>query len=164
MSCFSKGKTMFPKTINYEEIFYRCCMITKQQDILVNWKYITLWQNITGGLVSNHLSRIIWKVVEFVNNSRLIETLLIPHTCLSLGLKRLDHLRIVLVFESTVWSRSLASKALDRDRDRSSKLPNCQKTEPDLCRPVFSGFLRLQDRSWPVEIVTGLPQVQTGWD
>ena len=69
-----------------------------------------------------------------------------------------------VVFESPVWSRSLASKALDRDRDRSSKLPNCRKTKPDLCRPVFSVFLRLQDRSWPVQIVTGSPQVQTGWD
>src|ERR1700678_4320019 len=55
-----------------------------------------------------------------------------------------------LVFESPVRSRSLASKALDRDRDRSSKLPNCQKPGPDLCGPVFFGLFRLQDRSRPV--------------
>ena len=69
-----------------------------------------------------------------------------------------------VVFESPVRSRSFASSALDRDRDRSSTFPHCQKTEPDLCRPVFSGFLRLQDRSWPVHhwskpVLTGLVDV-----
>ena len=75
-------------------------------------------------------------------NQSLAIIYLMDFCCLSLTLHCKDRLYWIwqLVFESPVWSRSLASKALDRDRDRSLKIPNCQKTEPDLCRPVFSGF------------------------
>ena len=61
----------------------------------------------------------------------------------------------LLVFESPVRSRSFALSALDQDQDRSSQFQNLQKTEPDLCRPVFCGLLRLQDRSKPVQTRTG---------
>src|ERR1700678_3416821 len=74
-SCFSKGKITFQKTTNYERTSYRCSMTMKRQDILENWRHITPWRNIIGGLAYGRLSKIMRKVVEFANNSRLIETL-----------------------------------------------------------------------------------------
>ena len=44
--------------------------------------------------------------------------------------------RSCLVIESPVWSRSLTSSGLDRDRDRSTKVPICQKTGLDRSGPV----------------------------
>jgi hypothetical protein len=66
-----------------------------------------------------------------------------------------------LVFESLVWSGFLASRALDRNRNRSSSFQNIKKTEPDQCRLVFCGLLWLRDRSLTGH---GLNRLSTGLD
>ena len=68
---------------------------------------------------------------------------------------------VYVVIESPVRSRFLGSRASDRDRDRSSKFPKWRKTEPDLCRPVFSGFFAV---TRPVLTGSDHDQVTTSLD
>ena len=53
--------------------------------------------------------------------------------------KKIKCLRVV-VFESPVRSGLSPPRAMDRDRDRSTKVLIPQKTRPDRSRPLFSGL------------------------
>ena len=52
---FTKGRITFLKTKNYDEMWSKCTMITKQQDTWGNWKPTTRYNNIIGGQDLEHL-------------------------------------------------------------------------------------------------------------
>ena len=46
---FTKKRTTFLKTRNYDKMWSKCTMIMKQLDILENWKHTARYDNTIGG-------------------------------------------------------------------------------------------------------------------
>ena len=70
---FYKNKTYVPCNTELQWEIYRTFMITKQQDTPENQELTMPFDNITGGLECAPSPRIMFKAVECVNNSKLID-------------------------------------------------------------------------------------------
>jgi len=66
---------------------------------------------------------------------------------------------LYIVFESPVQSGLLVPSTLDRNHNQSFQIEKPQRTGPNCERPVFCSLLRLQDRFWPVLVLTSLRPV-----
>src|ERR1700678_303902 len=66
---------MFQRTTNYERTFYGCSMTMKRQDIQENWRHITPWRNIIGGLA---YGRVCQKLCERLWNLPTVQDRLKP--------------------------------------------------------------------------------------